>query len=533
VGSKFFGSLNNFFVNADAGDYDVASFNILLAGAPAEYSVKSLNKLLDLADKNPLVRIAVERTDLSSPQGLNIGKTALLDEVLFFPGRAEVSGVPKRINVTSLAAGDYLHTHLVEKLRGDLSIKGSVTLNHEYIDGFRQGTLDYPNVSELLGPQHFFVLLKAEGRHPLLGALKAYPHMACSPFIICAGRWDQLAALVFVNLLNEDYFAEAPNWIEVALAITLSCLFLFVWNAGIGWAAVTMGFFWLLLLLAHVYAVDYTKSIVPLGSVFYFSGLFGIVGGLNRLNKDSQLIVQQRENIQARRVWSSFQEKFLEKFSTGLFEINKKIIKITRCSINSGLSNEEVKSLLLKLDSCAVELSDYLESIVSFSSVTSSTDSLSKRVTFDLRTLLERVRRQFYTIANDKSIEILIACPADITLVSSPTIIELIVSNLLANAIKYSKIRSEVRVSGEVLGRREVRIAVHDHGLGIAKEYHELIFEKFYRITDDNIHLVKGNGLGLYLCRFFSKTISGDLTMESELGKGSTFTLKISRTFQK
>ena len=53
------------------------------------------------------------------------------------------------------------------------------------------------------------------------------------------------------------------------------------------------------------------------------------------------------------------------------------------------------------------------------------------------------------------------------------------------------------------------------------------IFDKFYRVTEKNLHTVKGLGLGLYLCQVNTKRLGGSLSVKSEPLKGSTFTLRI------
>ncbi len=101
-----------------------------------------------------------------------------------------------------------------------------------------------------------------------------------------------------------------------------------------------------------------------------------------------------------------------------------------------------------------------------------------------------------------------------------------IVTNLLSNAIKYSPNGGSVtcRVSA---GGGIARVAVSDEGLGIAPEDVPTLFRRFGRvITPDTEHL-KGTGLGLFLARQLARLQEGDITLTSEVGKGSTFTLQL------
>ncbi|HKQ52031.1 MAG TPA: HAMP domain-containing sensor histidine kinase [Pyrinomonadaceae bacterium] len=96
--------------------------------------------------------------------------------------------------------------------------------------------------------------------------------------------------------------------------------------------------------------------------------------------------------------------------------------------------------------------------------------------------------------------------------------------NLLDNAVKYSGPAKEIEVR---MVRRDnfAALSVTDHGIGIPREEHEKIFEKFYRVSTGLVHDVKGSGLGLSLVKHIAKAHGGRVAVESEVGKGSTFTL--------
>ena len=98
--------------------------------------------------------------------------------------------------------------------------------------------------------------------------------------------------------------------------------------------------------------------------------------------------------------------------------------------------------------------------------------------------------------------------------------------NLVDNAVKYSPGggRVELRVRN---GNGSCVIDVVDEGLGIPPGERERIFEKFYRLDPDQTHGVGGSGLGLYIVRELVERMDGRLSVESELGKGSRFTLEL------
>ena len=105
--------------------------------------------------------------------------------------------------------------------------------------------------------------------------------------------------------------------------------------------------------------------------------------------------------------------------------------------------------------------------------------------------------------------------------------LRLSVINLIENAIKYSA-SPEIYITTTVEGN-DICISVKDNGIGIAKEHQRKIFDRFYRITDGELHTHKGFGLGLNFVKKVIDTHNGEIRVESELGKGSTFTLRIPR----
>ena len=97
-----------------------------------------------------------------------------------------------------------------------------------------------------------------------------------------------------------------------------------------------------------------------------------------------------------------------------------------------------------------------------------------------------------------------------------------ILNNLLSNAINYTLTGGRVRLSLRRDGDRAL-FEVNDTGVGIAKEHQSRVFERFYRVDKARTRSVGGTGLGLAIVRHLVEVLQGEITLESELGLGTTF----------
>ncbi|MBD5091828.1 MAG: HAMP domain-containing histidine kinase [Clostridiales bacterium] len=144
----------------------------------------------------------------------------------------------------------------------------------------------------------------------------------------------------------------------------------------------------------------------------------------------------------------------------------------------------------------------------------------------DLKEMLINTVLGFEELMDKKSIEPI--CELDeVCVMSSYGYLELIWNNLLSNAIKFSNEGGKVVVSLKKENNCAV-VSVQDFGLGMSSETGQHIFDKFYQ--GDTSHAQEGNGLGLAIVKRIIDLLGGEISVESKLGAGSKFTVKIGET---
>ncbi|GHO63516.1 hypothetical protein KSC_024080 [Ktedonobacter sp. SOSP1-52] len=147
-----------------------------------------------------------------------------------------------------------------------------------------------------------------------------------------------------------------------------------------------------------------------------------------------------------------------------------------------------------------------------------------RQETVDLDALLHEVADTMQQIHTTHAIVVRGAAPH--SLVGDKDRLGQVFTNLISNAIKYSPggetVEMDLSTSEEM-----VTVRVRDHGLGIPQEQRDKIFERFYRVTGPRQKAIPGLGMGLYIVAEIVKRHGGTITVESEVGKGSTFTVTL------
>lgn len=149
---------------------------------------------------------------------------------------------------------------------------------------------------------------------------------------------------------------------------------------------------------------------------------------------------------------------------------------------------------------------------------------------FRIDTVIHNQCDMVKALADEKNLDLQIAIEPDLpVMVQDQGKVQQILTNLLSNAIKFTPDGGRITVRAMAEDSEHVRVSVADTGVGIAKEDREVIFEKFRQGSavlgrDGLTREYSGTGLGLSIVKEMCKLLGGEISFESELGKGSTFT---------
>ncbi len=149
-----------------------------------------------------------------------------------------------------------------------------------------------------------------------------------------------------------------------------------------------------------------------------------------------------------------------------------------------------------------------------------------ERLPVKLEALLEDIHRQASLLGQERGIQVVLGLVTPATVSGDELRLRELFLNLVDNAVKYSRPGGAVDMTLATVSGR-ARISITDHGIGISPEEQSKIFDRFYRTDNARAHTKKGTGLGLAICAWIVESHHGQIDVQSEVGKGSTFTVTL------
>lgn len=262
-----------------------------------------------------------------------------------------------------------------------------------------------------------------------------------------------------------------------------------------------------------IMAGDFSVKIEPFHSIDSMDGFDIIIDYINRMTKELSGIETLR---------TDFISNVSHELKTPLSIIQNYGTMLQQ----PGLTEQQRQEYAKTVTDASRRLADLITNILKLNKLENQ-QIYPEAELFDLGEQLCECLLTFEDVWEDKEIEIDTDIAEEVKIKSDRMLLSLVWNNLFSNALKFTPSKGHVSVSLKVDGDFAV-VQVRDTGCGISQSVGAHIFEKFYQ--GDTSHATQGNGLGLALVKRVVDIVEGDISVSSEVGKGSIFTVKVRRT---
>jgi signal transduction histidine kinase len=172
-----------------------------------------------------------------------------------------------------------------------------------------------------------------------------------------------------------------------------------------------------------------------------------------------------------------------------------------------------------------VRMSAFVDDMLTLAQAEAGTLHLA-RDAVGIDALIEELHEDATILAADKDLTIEVLQNEPLTVMGDALRLRRMLRSLLANAVRYTDRGGAIRIRSRRAGDR-VRISLQDTGIGIPTDSQDRIFDRFYRVDQARSRDQGGVGLGLPLARSIAEAHGGAIEVESEAGRGSTFTVSL------
>lgn len=229
------------------------------------------------------------------------------------------------------------------------------------------------------------------------------------------------------------------------------------------------------------------------------------------------------DDVTAMKKLEGMRQQFVSNVSHELKTPLSSIKAYTETLLNGAIEDADNRvHFLERIDEQADRLNQLIQDMLSLARIEAGREMLEMKHIV-LAPLISRCVADYESFAESKPVMLVNdARETDITVSADEESLRQVLSNLIDNALKYTPPEGEVRVNVQREGDR-VMIEVADTGIGIAREHHDRLFERFYRVDKARSRELGGTGLGLSIVKHLCQAMNGEITVNSEIGKGSRF----------
>lgn len=335
---------------------------------------------------------------------------------------------------------------------------------------------------------------------------------------------------MYANSLDTLILNQAPrftpDWVRFLVTFLISLITIYIVlyvrpGQGLLLLGLTVGAYLLFsvgILIALSYVIPVAHPLVAVFICYYFVIPYRLIIENRR---SWEYIQKNRLLTQVEELKSNFMRMMSHDLKTPLARIQgmADVIRSDEAPLT-----ETQRRALDSISESSEELTEFIGSILSLSRIESKEMRLQRK-SRDVNQILRSVAQKLDFMAKRKNIEIVLELEPLFSLNVDEDLLKTVFTNLFENAIRYSPEGRKILVTTEEIDG-EVVIQVADQGYGIPSEDLSHIFDRFYRAKNLRTQTA-GSGLGLYLAKYFVELHGGRIDVESELDKGSTFTVRL------
>lgn len=239
------------------------------------------------------------------------------------------------------------------------------------------------------------------------------------------------------------------------------------------------------------------------------------------LNSKNQIILNQNEELSK---LNATKDKFFSIIAHDLRGPIGGLMGLSQIMAEelSSLTIEEVQELALSMNHSATNLFGLLENLLNWARMQRGSISYDPKI-WELHLLVNESVEMIREPAKIKEIEIGIQIPEGLMVFADKNILQMVIRNLVSNSIKFTEKGGKIILSVEAKDGKTVEISIKDNGIGMNKELVDNLFHADVRNGRKGTNGEPSTGLGLLLCKEFVEKHGGKIWVESEEGKGSTF----------